>query len=341
MSDLEGWQAAWQKAPGQPLTIESVVRPQLADNEILVRNAAVAINPLDWLLQDAAILPWLDYPTVNGSDVAGEVVAVGSKIMRFRPGDRVLGQAVSTTINKPSQGAFQTYTAVFEHMASPIPDALSFVDASVLPLGLGTAACGLYQKEHLGLVHPSTAPLRTDETVLVWGAASSVGCSAIQLAVASGYECVAVASPHHTRMLKELGAIAVFDYRDPAVVDTVSQALQGKLLAGALHATGNLADCVAVISRSEGRRLVAMTLPTNEALPESVVATHINGTSLKDDEIGDMIYCGFLPEALANQSYCPAPLARVVGHGLDALQGALETLKAGVSGEKIVVTLAL
>jgi hypothetical protein len=84
-----------------------------------------------------------------------------------------------------------------------------------------------------------------------------------------------------------------------------------------------------------------MTLPTNEARQESVVATHINGTSLKDDEIGDMIYCGFLPEALANQSYCPAPLARVVGHGLDALQGALETLKAGVSGEKIVVTLAL
>ncbi|MBO1041388.1 hypothetical protein [Brucella pituitosa] len=204
---------------------------------------------------------------------------------------------------------------------------------------MGTAACGLYQKAHLGPAHPSATPAQTGETVLVWGAASSVGCNAIKLAVASGYECVAVASLHHTPLLEELGAIAVFDYRDPAVVDTVSHALQGKFLAGTLHATGNLADCVAVVRRSEGRRLVAMTLPTNDALPESVVATHIHGTSLKDDGIGDMIYRKFLPEALANQRYRAAPPARIVGHGLGALQGALETLKVGVSGEKIVVAL--
>lgn len=339
MSDLKEWQAAWQKAPGQPLTIEPVDQPQLADNEILVRNAAVAINPLDWLLQDAAVLPWLDYPAITGSDIAGEVVAVGRNVTRFRPGDRVLGQAVGTTINQRSQGAFQIYTAVFEHMTAPIPDAMSFVDAAVLPLGLGTAASGLYQDAHLGLVHPSSLPSPAGETVLVWGAASSVGCNAIQLAVASGYECIAIASPRHTAMLTQLGAAEVLDYRDPDIVDKVSKALQGKSLAGALHATGNLTDCVAVVSRSEGRRLVAMTLPTSEVLPESVVATHIHGASLKDDGIGDMIYRGFLPEALASQSYRAAPPARVVGSGLGAFQSALETLKAGVSGEKIVVTL--
>ncbi len=166
----------WQKAPGQPLTIEPVADPQLAGNEILVRNAAVAINPLDWLLQDAPVLTWLDYPAITGSDVAGEVVAVGRNVTRFQPGDRVLGQAVGTTINHPSQGAFQTYTAVFEHMAAPIPDGMSYVDAAVLPLGLGTAACGLYQDAHLGLVHPSASPSPAGESVLVWGAASSVGC---------------------------------------------------------------------------------------------------------------------------------------------------------------------
>lgn len=177
MSDLEKGQAAWQKAPGRPLNIEAIAAPQPADNEILIRNAAVAINPLDWLLQDAAILPWLDYPAITGSDVAGEVVAVGRSVMRFQPGDRALGQAVGTTINHPSQGAFQTYTAVFEHMAAPIPDAMPYADATVLPPGLGTAACGLYQKAHLGLVHPSASPAKTDETVLVWGASSSVGCN--------------------------------------------------------------------------------------------------------------------------------------------------------------------
>ncbi len=140
-------------------------------------------------------------------------------------------------------------------------------------------------------------------------------------------------------MLTQLGAIEVFDYRDPAVADKVAQALQGKTLAGALHATGNLADCVTVVSRSDGRQAVAMTLPTSEDRPGSVVATHIHGTSLKDDGIGDMIYRGFLPEALASQRYRAARPARVVGSGFGAFQGTLETLKAGVSDEKIVVTL--
>lgn len=64
-------QAAWQKAPGQPLRIGVTALPHLAANEILIRNAAIAINPLDWILQDVALLPWLDYPAILGSDVSG------------------------------------------------------------------------------------------------------------------------------------------------------------------------------------------------------------------------------------------------------------------------------
>ena len=66
-------QAAWQKAPGQPLRIGVTALPHMAANEILIRNAAIAINPLDWILQDVALLPWLDYPAILGSDVSGEV----------------------------------------------------------------------------------------------------------------------------------------------------------------------------------------------------------------------------------------------------------------------------
>ena len=72
-------QAAWQKAPGQPLRIGVTALPHLAANEILIRNAAIAINPLDWILQDVALLPWLDYPAILGSDVSGEVAAVGGR----------------------------------------------------------------------------------------------------------------------------------------------------------------------------------------------------------------------------------------------------------------------
>ncbi len=54
---------------------------------------AIAINPLDWLLQGDALLPWLDYPAILGSDTAGEVAAVGPNVTRFKVGDRVIGQA--------------------------------------------------------------------------------------------------------------------------------------------------------------------------------------------------------------------------------------------------------
>src|SRR5688500_15351198 len=120
MSDTITNQAAWQGAPGQELQLGSTDTPLPAANEVLIRNAAIAINPLDWLLQDYALLPWLSYPAILGSDVAGTIVAVGSSVERLKVGDRVLGQAVGTTINEKAQGAFQNYTIVLEHMAARI-----------------------------------------------------------------------------------------------------------------------------------------------------------------------------------------------------------------------------
>ena len=112
--------AAWQPATGRPLEIGPISVPQPGPGEILVRNRAVAINPVDWILQDSAIFPWLDYPAVLGSDVAGEVAAIGEGIRRFRVGDRVLGQSVGATTNQAAQGAFQEFTVVLENMASPV-----------------------------------------------------------------------------------------------------------------------------------------------------------------------------------------------------------------------------
>ena len=332
--------AAWQPATGCTLEIGPISVPQPGPGEILVRNRAVAINPVDWILQDSAIFPWLDYPAVLGSDVAGEVAAIGGGMRRFRVGDRVLGQSVGATTNQAAQGAFQEFTVVLENMASPIPPELSFTDAAVLPLGLGTAACGLFEKDHLGLRYPQTSGQRNGQTVLVWGASSSVGCNAIQLAKAAGYECIVTASPHNRALVEALGASAVFDHNDPDVLKALTAALRGTDFAGALHATGNMAQCFAVVSHSEGRRFITTTLPAPEDRPANVETKQIFATSLKDNEVSHAVYVDFLPAALAARSYRPAPPARVVGHGLQALQRALETQKQGVSGEKIVVDLA-
>ncbi|MGB3337862.1 MAG: zinc-binding dehydrogenase [Devosia sp.] len=205
-------------------------------------------------------------------------------------GDRVLGQAVGTTVNEKAQGAFQNYTIVLEHMAARIPDRMEFSDAAVLPLGLGTAAGGLYGKRQLALVPPSHSPVARQEIVLVWGGSSSVGANAIQLAVASGYTVITTASARNAEMLKSLGASAVFDHASASIVKDVVEAMHGRRLAGTLHATGDMVTSFAVVSLSDGVRLIATTLPPP------------------------------------------------VGHGLEALQGALQVLKAGVSAAKVVVT---
>jgi NADPH:quinone reductase-like Zn-dependent oxidoreductase len=188
-------------------------------DEIVVRNHAVAVNPLEWIIQlvGNVIYPWLRYPFVLGSDLAGEVVEVGAAVTRFRVGDRVLGHAVGTDkdTNSSARGSFQHYTVVLERMAAPIPDTLAYEDAAVLPLGLSTAACGLFQTDLLGLRHPSADPQPTGQTVLVWGGSTSVGSNAIQLAVAAGYEVVTTASPQNTDVVRRLGAGQVVDHRSP------------------------------------------------------------------------------------------------------------------------------
>lgn len=331
--------AAWQHQPGTPLQVEPTARPVPDASEILIRNAAIGINPVDWLLQDSALFPWLDYPTIFGSDVAGEVVAIGLGVQRFKIGDRVLGQAVGTTINQPAHGAFQTHTLVLSNLAAHIPADMPYADAAVLPLGLGTAACGLFQKDHLGLDHPSLSPAPMGKTLLVWGASSSVGCNAIQLAVASGYDCVAVASPRNFGLLKSLGARQVFDHNSQTIIDEMVDALVGRPLAGALHATGSTSDCFAVVSRCKGRLFVSTTLPVPGDKPVSVEAKHIFGTSLKDDEVSQAVYVDYLANALAAGTYRAAPPPRITGHGLAGLQAGLDAQKRGVSGVKIVVTL--
>ena len=367
--------AAWLGPKRARLAVASAPYTPPGPDEIVVHNRAVAINPLDWILQEVGsiIYPWLKYPFVLGSDVAGQVVAVGAAVTRFSVGDRVLGQATGTDKdeNDSAAGAFQQYTVVRERLASPIPDDLSFAQASVLPLAISTAASGLFQKDQLALEHPSANPQPTGKTVLVWGGSTSVGANAIQLAVAAGYEVIATASPHNFDYVTVLGASRVFDYASPTVVADLVAALRGKTLAGAIAVgTGSSSPCAAVVRRCEGNRFIAMAstpasfdtvgdgrgrglrlaramLRIGSSTAALLVTTRVRGirtstiwgSSLKNNEVSTLIYERFLPSALADGRYTAAPKAHVVGHGLEAVQLAMDTQRAGVSAQKVVVTL--
>jgi NADPH:quinone reductase-like Zn-dependent oxidoreductase len=83
----------------QPLKVKTAPCTSPRENEIDIKNGAVAINLVDWLKQDMGdmVFSWIKYPLVLGSDVAGEVVEVGPAVTRFKVGDRVVGHAVGTS----------------------------------------------------------------------------------------------------------------------------------------------------------------------------------------------------------------------------------------------------
>ncbi|HME83586.1 MAG TPA: zinc-binding alcohol dehydrogenase family protein [Roseiarcus sp.] len=255
--------AAWLPAKHAKLEVKSAPYTSPRENEIVVRNHAVAINPVDWAKQSIGdfMFSWIKYPFVLGMDLAGEVVEIGKAVSRFKVGDRVLGHAVGMDRkrNTPAEGAFQAYTVVLAHMAAPIPSAMSYESAAVLPLGLSTAACGLFQKDHLALQYPSVPPKPMGKTLLVWGGSTSVGSNAIQLALAAGYEVITTASPRNFDYVKKLGASQGFDYNSKTVIVDVIKAFEGKTIAGALAVGSSSAEaCLDIVRACHGDKFVSM-----------------------------------------------------------------------------------
>lgn len=341
--------AAWLVAPkAKPLEVKSAPLWTPGDNEILLRNHAVAINPIDEAFQTRAIYP-LKYPTILGHDVAGEVVAVGPNVTNFKTGARVLGHAVGMATGRHQDNAFQNYTILYNNMASEIPDDLSFEKAAVIPLGFSTAAAGLFQDDLLNLKLPTepAAPAGSaGQTVLIWGGASSVGCNAIQLAVAAGYSVIATASPKNFDFVKTLGATQVFDYRSPSIIDDLVAAFDGLTSAGALDCVGGSAwtACTSVLARlpesAGGKKFVATTKRGHPDPPAGVQMKALFAITIKDNRVGKAVYEEYLPAALKAGSFVPAPEPLVVGKGLESVQVAIDRYsQGGISARKIVVVL--
>ncbi|KAI1813763.1 GroES-like protein [Poronia punctata] len=317
--------------------------PTVGANEVIIKVGAFAINPVDWKLQAMGrdVFPSLQYPYTGGFDVSGTIVEVGAGAeTAFKKGDRVL--AFCHGFDSRS-GAFQEYVAAAASVTAHIPDSLSFVDATVLPTGLTTAAVALYQ--YLGLEFAASSE-KGAKTVFVAGGASSVGSNAIQLAVASGYTVYTTSSPANFAHCLSLGASKVFDYRSPSVAQDLKDAFQDKECVGAFsslpEANALVFDVIAAIRTENGNRKVASAhLVDNKGVPENISAKMIMAATINDDApLLDALYRKFLPDALAAGRYQCVPKPVVAGHSLDDVQAALDRGKTGsLSCEKLVVAL--
>lgn len=225
----------------KPFRIGDIDTKSPGKGEVLIRSKAIAINPVDWKVQDFGV--FVDnWPAILGEDVAGDVVEVGEGVTRVKPGQRVFAHAPYLMSKVLQHASFQELVLVSEAEVVPIPDSMKYEDATVLPLALSTAAAGLYQSKKeicLELDLPSTSPKKSGKTVLVWGGSSSVGTAAIQLATASGATVVTTCSPRNNALVEKLGAKA-FDYNSPSIVGDLVEELKKGNFVGAYDGTQRL-----------------------------------------------------------------------------------------------------
>ncbi|KAL5525546.1 hypothetical protein ACEPAG_6882 [Sanghuangporus baumii] len=205
--------ALFLEAPVGEFRVRSKEIQKPSPGELLVKIHATALNPVDWKIRDYNYFV-KDYPAVLGSDSAGIVQEVGEGVEGFVKGDRVVHQGWFSN----DKATFQQFTIVPAEITAKLPSNVSFDDAASVPLGLATAAAGLYGDRPEGVTKYKPAweeggvGLYRGKPIVVFGGSTSVGQYVIQFAKLSGFSpIIATASLHNTDLLKSLGASHVID----------------------------------------------------------------------------------------------------------------------------------
>jgi len=158
---------------GQAAVVDAPV-PKIRPDYILVKTAAVALNPTDWKTIDRIEAP----NATVGCDYSGVVEDVGPKVnASFKKGDRVAGFVHGGNAVQPEDGAFGEYVVAKAGLQLKVPDGVSFEEAATLGVGITTIGQGLYQS--LGLPLPDS-PSKEKFPVLIYGASTATGTLAVQ-----------------------------------------------------------------------------------------------------------------------------------------------------------------
>jgi NADPH:quinone reductase len=185
------------------LKLEEIPTPQPGPNQVLVRNHAVGINPVDTYLRSNTDNRGPKLPYTPGADAAGVIEAVGPGVTAVKPGDRVyMGGTVS--------GAYAELSLCEQGQVHPLPANASYAQGAAINIPYATAYHALFNR----------ARGEAGETVLVHGASGGVGIGAVQLARARGLTVIGTAGTERgRRMVAEQGAHHVLDHGAPGYLE--------------------------------------------------------------------------------------------------------------------------
>lgn len=186
-------------------------RPRVKRGQVLVKVKAASVNPRDWIVREGKYvfqkaLP--AFPVILGSDISGEVVAVGAGASKFTIGQSVFGMQPL----RGGMGAFAEYVAIDQSALALKPDNVSHIDAAAVPCAGLTAWQGISKISNVS----------SDQRVTICGASGGVGSYALQLAKARGAHVTAVCGPKHVEVIQNLGADQVINYKETHYTKVVS-----------------------------------------------------------------------------------------------------------------------
>ncbi|KAK0755671.1 hypothetical protein N5P37_011783 [Trichoderma harzianum] len=337
------------QGPGEARLVTDRPIPSLRDDYILVKTAAVGLNPTDWKHVDYLVK---EAGPVIGCDYAGVIEAIGPAVIKpLRKGDRVCGMAHGSNVVQKEDGTFAEYIVAKGDLQIKIPDNITFEEAATLGIGITTVGQSLYQA--LGLALPSE-PVKNALPILIYGGSTATGMLGIQYAKLSGYDVITTCSPRNNDLVMALGAAVTFDYNDPECAAKIRAYTNDKLTMAwdtiALPASAKI--CEDALSSSPPS---ASALRYHSLLPLKVSRSEIKATnSLAYTATGEAFTFGGRPVPALEEDYKFAvkfwDLSREllesgklkilpvqVEQGLDRIPEGLQALRGNtVSGKKLV-----
>jgi NADPH2:quinone reductase len=200
-------------SPGGPEVLVPEERPVPAPGtgEILIKVEAAGVNRPDVAQRKGHYPPPAGATDIPGLEIAGEVVALGAGVSRWKLGDKVCALVIG--------GGYAEYCAAHESHALPIPAGISMTDAAAIPETFFTVWHNVFER----------GALKSGETLLVHGGSSGIGTTAIQLAKQFGARVIVTAgSDDKCNACRKLGADVAINYKTQDFVAETKSATGGK-----------------------------------------------------------------------------------------------------------------
>jgi NADPH:quinone reductase-like Zn-dependent oxidoreductase len=218
---------------------EDFPKPDIKDNEVLVKVKATSINMIDTVMREGYPTLQISFPHIPGGDISGEVVEVGSGVSNFKSGDRIVSFPIILSDKENPKfaenpqlnfgwkffgmqipGGYAEYVAIPESSLYKIPDNVSYEKASTLPTAGLTAIHAI----------DTIANLQKGDTFLVWGGSGGLGSFAVQLAKQRGAIVLTTTSTEEkAEKLRQMGADYVYMRDDEQIVEKIKANFPGGL----------------------------------------------------------------------------------------------------------------